>query len=121
MTKTKKPFDPNAFNYHSHYTGVVICSLIDIEFGFWDDLPCDDKENDGFVLEWIEQIQERLNRDSIYSPAEAMDPAQILEIATQAADHLNYDRMYDSRLEISPHDPRGRYNLLKLKSAESVH
>ena len=110
MTKTKKPFDPNAFNYHSHYTGVVLCSLLDINFGHWDVLPCDFKETDDSVLEWIEDTQRRLDSDSEYSPVEGMDPFQILEIATRAADHLNHDRMYISRLETS-----------SLKAAESVH
>ncbi len=100
MTKTKKPLDPNAFNFHGYYTGVVLCALLDIDFGYWEILPCDFKENDDSVMEWIEHAQERLDNDSNYSPAEGMQPCEILEIATRAADQLNFDRGHGSSIKL---------------------
>ena len=110
MTKTKKPFDPTAFNFHSYYTGVILCSLLDIDFNYWHVLPCDFKEADQSVLEWIEHAQERLVRDSEYSPVEGLETSEILEIATRAADQLNFDRGRRTSLET---------NLPRF--AESVH
>lgn len=102
MTKTKKPLDPNAFNFHGYYKGVVVCALLDIDSGHWDLLPSDFIENEDSVLEWIGSAQERLAIDSQYSPAEGMEPFEVLEIATRAADRLNRDRGRGSSITLRP-------------------